>query len=55
MNNYASGFFDVSTDFILKDQYETYNSSGEVVKSNISQISLEQALRYVENKVEMSG
>lgn len=47
--------FDVSTDFLLKDQYETYNPSDEGEKSNVSQISLEQALQYVENKVKMSG
>ncbi len=47
--------FDVSTDFLLKDENEKFDSLNEAKESNVVQINLEQALKYVENKVEVSG
>jgi transcriptional regulator with XRE-family HTH domain len=47
--------FDVSTDFLLKDDVENFDSVSEGVDPSIIQISMEQALKYVDNKMEMSG
>jgi transcriptional regulator with XRE-family HTH domain len=47
--------FDVSTDFLLKDDIETFDSITESKESNIIQISLEQAKQYVEDKVQISS
>jgi len=47
--------FDVSTDYLLKDDVEESGSTNEATKANLTQISLEQSLKYVESKVEMSG
>jgi len=47
--------FDVSTDFLLKDDVEEADPHNEGKEPGIIQISLEQALKYVENKMEISG
>jgi transcriptional regulator with XRE-family HTH domain len=47
--------FDVSTDFLLKDNVEVFNSVNEGMEPTISQISLEQSLLYVENKMKVAG
>ncbi len=47
--------FDVSTDFLLKDENEEFNNRDEVKEPNVLQISLEQATKYVENKMEVSS
>lgn len=47
--------FDVSTDFLLKDNIEVVDSLSESIEPSVMQISLEQALKYVENKMEVSG
>lgn len=46
--------FDVSTDFLLKDDIEVLDPLSEGIESGIIQISLEQALKYVENKMKVS-
>jgi len=46
--------FDVSTDYLLKDDIETSESLNGGRESSTIQISLEQAMRYVENKIKMS-
>jgi transcriptional regulator with XRE-family HTH domain len=46
--------FDVSTDFLLKDDIEAFDSLTEGLDPGIIQISMEQALKYVDNKMEMS-
>jgi len=46
--------FDVTTDFLLKDEYETFESKNESKESSITQISMEQALKYVEQKMEVA-
>lgn len=46
--------FAVSTDFLLKDENETCDALNERNEPNTLQIGLEQALRYVENKIEVS-
>ncbi|MGL1957152.1 MAG: helix-turn-helix domain-containing protein [Colwellia sp.] len=50
-----SELFDVSTDFLLKDENETFDSRDESKASDTIQISLEQAEQYVENKLEISA
>ena len=47
--------FDVSTDFLLKDEHEVFNSGDESKDANILQVSLEQATKYVETKIEVSN
>jgi transcriptional regulator with XRE-family HTH domain len=47
--------FDVSTDFLLKDDVEEFDSLSGSTELGIIQISLEQALKYVENKMEVTG
>jgi len=47
--------FDVSTDFLLKDENEEFNSRDEGKEPGIIQISLEQAVKYVEHKMEVSS
>jgi len=47
--------FNVTTDFLLKDEYETFESNNESKETSIAQISLEQALKYVESKLEVSN
>ncbi|WP_085297970.1 helix-turn-helix domain-containing protein [Cognaticolwellia mytili] len=47
--------FDVSTDFLLKDEHEVFNSGDESKDTNILQVSLEQATKYVETKIEVSN
>ncbi len=47
--------FDVSTDFLLKDEYESFDSINESKEPSVIQITMEQALKYVENKVEVSA
>jgi transcriptional regulator with XRE-family HTH domain len=47
--------FEVSTDFLLKDKYQTSNSPNESKEPDITQASLEQAVKYVENKMEVSS
>lgn len=46
--------FDVSTDFLLKDEYETFETKSESSQSSVSQISMEQALKYVASKIAIS-
>ncbi len=47
--------FDVSTDFLLKDENEAFNSADESKEPYTVQISLEQAVKYIENKMEVSA
>jgi len=47
--------FNVSTDYLLKDDVEESSSSNESTEPNLIQISMEQSLKYVESKVEMSA
>ncbi len=47
--------FDVSTDFLLKDEYETFDSLNESKEPSVIEITLEEALKYVESKMEVSG
>lgn len=47
--------FEVSTDFLLKDENEAFNSCDESKEANVFQVSLEQAKKYVDNKMEVSG
>jgi len=46
--------FDVSTDFLLKDEHETFETKSESSQSSVSQISMEQALKYVASKIAIS-
>ncbi|WP_286264053.1 helix-turn-helix domain-containing protein [Thalassotalea atypica] len=47
--------FDVSTDFLLKDENETFESQDPSNESTTVQISLEQALNYIEKKAAISA
>lgn len=47
--------FGVSTDFLLKDEVEAVDSLSEGMEPGLIQISLEQALKYVENKMEVAS
>ncbi len=47
--------FDVSTDFLLKDENEAFDSRDECKEPDTIQISLEQAVKYIENKMEVSA
>ena len=47
--------FDVTTDFLLKDEYETFDTVTESKEPSVTQITLEQALKYVENKMAASN
>mgnify|MGYP000510058138 FL=1 len=47
--------FEVSTDFLLKDDMEISDSPREGKEPGIVQINLEQALQYVENKIEVTS
>jgi transcriptional regulator with XRE-family HTH domain len=47
--------FDVSTDYLLKDDVEVYEPLNESVEPGTIKVNLEQAYKYVENKMEMSG
>jgi transcriptional regulator with XRE-family HTH domain len=47
--------FEVSTDFLLKDDVEISDTFNEGKEIGITQISLEQSLKYVENKMEVAG
>ena len=47
--------FDVTTDFLLKDEYETFDTVTESKEPSVTQITLEQALKYVENKIDASN
>jgi len=49
--------FEVSTDFLLKDENETFESNSEVSSKDVSlhQVSIEEATKYVESKVEISS
>ena len=47
--------FNVSTDFLLKDEVEEFDSVTGSTGPDIIQISLEQALKYVENKMEVTS
>jgi transcriptional regulator with XRE-family HTH domain len=47
--------FDVSTDFLLKDDVEVFDSLSEGIEPAIIQVSLEQSLKYIESKVEVAG
>ena len=49
-----SEIFDVSTDFLLKDDIEEFDSLNQGTESGVIQISLEQSLKYVENKVKVA-
>ncbi len=46
--------FDVSTDYLLKDDIEAIEPQSEGQEPGIVQVSLEQALKYVEHKIESS-
>ena len=41
--------FDVTTDFLLKDECEISESVVEGKEQSVTQVTLEQALKYVEN------
>ncbi|MBU2869125.1 helix-turn-helix transcriptional regulator [Colwellia sp. E2M01] len=47
--------FDVSTDFLLKDENEEFDSRDENKEPVTVKISLEQAVKYIENKMEVSA
>lgn len=47
--------FDVSTDFLLKDENEVFDSRYESKEPDTIQISLERAAKYIESKVEVSA
>jgi len=47
--------FNVSTDFLLKDDNETFDSPTEIQNSTNIQISLEQATAYISSKMEVSS
>lgn len=47
--------FDVSTDFLLKDKNEVFESNNESKESGLVQINMEQAVKYVENKMQISS
>jgi transcriptional regulator with XRE-family HTH domain len=47
--------FDVSTDFLLKDDVEAFDSLSEGKEPGVIQVSLEQALKYVESKMDVAG
>jgi len=47
--------FDVSTDYLLKDDIEVFDPVSEGIEPGLIQINLEQALKYVENKMEVAG
>lgn len=47
--------FDVSTDFLLKDEVEVSDSPIEGKEPGLVQISLEEALQYVENKIQVTS
>jgi len=47
--------FDVSTDFLLKDDIEEFDSPGEATDPGLTQISLEQSSKYVDSKMEVAG
>jgi transcriptional regulator with XRE-family HTH domain len=47
--------FDVTTDFLLKDEYETFDCVTDSKEPSATQITLEQALKYVEDKMKMSS
>ncbi len=46
--------FDVSTDFLLRDDIETADFLGEGKRSDAPQISLEQAVKYVDIKLDLA-
>jgi len=50
-----AAIFDVSTDFLLKDDVEAFDSPSEGTGPGDILISLEQSLKYVENKMEVAG
>jgi transcriptional regulator with XRE-family HTH domain len=47
--------FDVSTDFLLKDENEVFDSRDESREPDTIQVNLEQAVKYIENKMEVSA
>lgn len=47
--------FDVSTDFLLKDEFETFDTINESKEPSTIQVSLEQAGKYIESKIEISA
>jgi transcriptional regulator with XRE-family HTH domain len=47
--------FDVSTDFLLKDDVEISDGPKESKEPGLVQVSLEKALQYVENKIEVTS
>lgn len=47
--------FDVSTDFLLKDKNEAFEARDENRKTDITQISVEQATKYTEDKMQVSA
>jgi len=49
-----SEIFDVSTDFLLKDENEEFDSRDESNEPGTIKISLDQATQYINNKVEAS-
>lgn len=49
-----SEIFDVSTDFLLKDENESFDEKKESKEPSVVQISMEQALKYVEFKMAAS-
>ncbi|QLE87604.1 helix-turn-helix transcriptional regulator [Shewanella sp. Scap07] len=47
--------FEVSTDFLLKDEYENVSEHDEVKPSGLTQVSLEQASQYVDSKMQAAA
>lgn len=50
-----SQIFDVSTDFLLKDEHEEFEVATEAKEPGINHITLEQATEYVEHKIAMTN
>ncbi|GLX77414.1 transcriptional regulator [Thalassotalea insulae] len=46
--------FDVSTDFLLKDENEAFDLPNESKEATVMQVNLEQALHYVETKMKVA-
>lgn len=47
--------FDVSTDALLKDEIDTFEAGDKSNEPNAQQISLEQAVKYIDNKMAISA
>jgi len=50
-----SEIFDVTTDFLLKDEHEAFEAKVDCKGSSVAQISMEQAIKYVKDKMDASA